>query len=286
VGAVNTIAELVAQANAGEILELEGLTYEGADVDVWPEGLILRDGTFTGQTQVFDARGGGFDSCSFTGAPGVKQQGLLRMRGGIGWAVTGCGFSGGIQAGQLSISLNDRLPMPVSIPRNWVVSGCDFRPPVGQWGTYPATTHVYVLSDPTYSQNGVIDGCYFWGHPFGPNVKVGGTGNNPRTEGARGVEIRNCTFNGVPGRDGRANTMLVEGAKSEATVIDSKIQSPGWLPYLQAVDGARLRMQNVTLPQGVTEMSSWYFLYFWTQSKKVTVAPGVKPPTVGGISWA
>jgi hypothetical protein len=282
---MTTIAEVVAVASPNEIVDLKGATVEGADVDRWPDNLVIANGIIRGQTQVFNAQGGGFRDCAFAGAPGVKQQGLLRMRGGIGWSVTGCSFDGGIQAGQLSISLNDRLTLPQSVPTDWRVDNCRFAAPDGQWGTYPATTHIYVLSDPTYSQNGVIDGCYFSGHPYGPNVKVGGTGNNPRTEGARGVTISNCTFNGVSGRDGRGNTMLVEGAKSEATVIDSTIQSPGWLPYLQAVDGARLRMQNVTLPQGVTEMSSWYFLYFWTSSKKVTVAPGVKPPTVGGISW-
>lgn len=248
-------------------------------------GTLVEGATIRGTTMLVDAQDVSFVDCEFVGDD-TPNKGILVFLGGRGCSVVNSRFRGGVQAGQLSIGLNPRVSGAAAIPYDWTVTGCEFDAPDGQWGTYPQSHHIYALSDPTYPQNGRIVDCTFAGHPYGSCVKIGGTGNNPHFEGSRGITVAGCILNGVQGGDGRANTLLVEGERSEAVVADCDFTATNAMPYLQAVDGARLRVTGADLPQGIIEYSSWYWLRIFKQSKKAVAAPGSKPPNIGGISWA
>lgn len=282
---MRTIAEVVAQAAPNEVLHLAGETVQGSNVDVWPDGVIVVGGNLVGQTQVFDAHGGGFVECSFTDTSGQKLQGLLRMLGGTGWTVSGCRFVGGVVASQLDVGLNSRVAR--GCPTFWRVNGCTFEPLSGQWGTYPQGHNVYVLTDPDVDMGAMIDDCTLSGSAYGAAIKMGGTGFQPRSEGTRGVVVADCRINGVVDAAGRCLAVLTNGTKTDVTVRDCVIENiNGIAPWCQAMDGARLRMERTRLPLGVVENATWYVLWVWKTEKKVTVKPGIKPPTVGGITWA
>lgn len=245
-------------------------------------GTIIRDSIIHGSTMLVGCQDVTFENCEFVGSP-TGDKAVMCFLGGRGFKVLDSLFRDGVQRGQLSIGLNSRVTGAARNPYDWLIQGCEFQPPEGQWGNYPQTHHIYCLADPNYSQNGRIVDCDFSGHPFGYNVKIGGTGKDPIGEGAKGITLENCRLHGVMA-GGRAATILLEGASTDAAVIGCTVDGDA-VPYIQAVDGARLRMSGTVLPKGVVEYSSWKVLYFFSQSAKKTVPVGVKPANIGGISW-
>ena len=280
-----TSAQLFASLNTpGQTVDLKGETVTGSDVDFTSPGVTVENAVFVGQTQMFNADHVQFKNCTFTAGTSTTDHGLLRMLGGTGWIVTGCRFVGGVVASQLGVGLNSRVK--ASVPMNWVIEDCTFEPNDGQWGQYPQTHHIYVLTDPGTNMNGIIDRCVLHGSPFGAGLKLGGTGNQPHSEGTKGVLVTDCHINGKLDVAGRCLTVLTQGEKTDVTVRHCTLTgTDGVIPFVQGMDGARCRFEQMDLPQGVTEHATWFVAYFFKQEKKVTVPPGQKPPNIGKLSW-
>ena len=90
-------------------------------------------------------------------------------------------------------------------------------------------------------------------------MKLGGTGYSPHIEGVRGVTVTNCVFDGAPDDAGRCLAVLTQGQRTDVILDGCTLtSSQGAVPWVQAMDGARVRMQNTELPLGVVEYATWW----------------------------
>lgn len=284
-------ADLFATLAIGESVDLQGETIAGADVDNPPDGVTITNGVFLDQTQIYSGKRMTFQNCKFVGGNervGLDH-GLLRMLGGDSWMVSACEFDGGVVDSQLGVGLNLR-ETGAGYPKNWTISDCVFNTLNGQWGDYPMGHQCYVLADPSVNINGRIENCIFSGSPYGAPLKLGGTGNQPHTEGTRGVIVDGCSITGRLDTAGRILTVLTQGEKTDVTVKNCTLlvdpEDGNVQPWVQAMDGARLRMESTILPFGVKENATYFQLYFIKKSVSASSKPGAKPPSCGKITWA
>jgi hypothetical protein len=285
-----TAAELFATLQRGSSIDLQGEMIAANDVADVPAGVTVQNGTFLGEMHLYDANRLTFEGCTFVGDPTTELKSICKFLGGDGWLVDNCVFRGGIVASQLGIGLNTRLPgRRASVPQNWTVGNCTFLPLDGQWGEYPQAHSIYCLTSPQVPMNAHIDNSTFTGTPFGAPLKLGGTGYSPHIEGVRGVTVTNCVFDGAPDGAGRCLAVLTQGQRTDVMLSGCTLTSTqGAVPWVQAMDGARLRMENTELPLGVVEYATWWRLViFFPTDEKIRVEPGRKPRDIlGHISWA
>jgi hypothetical protein len=269
---VRTAADLFASLSPGSDVDLDGETIVGSDVDTLPSDVTVRHGRFTGETTLYDAHAVVLSECSFDGGH-TNGHRLLGMLGGTAWQVVGCTFTGGIVASQLGVGLSRGRGVD-AVPFSWAVERCTFAPLAGQWGTYPQGHNVYVLTSPRWEMGGVIDLCTMSGSPFGAALKLGGTGNQPRTEGIRGVVCSSCDITGVLDGAGRALAVLTQGARTEVELRQCTLRATDAArPTVQAMDGAMCRLLDPILPDGVITHATWYrVLGLWRRETTTAVA--------------
>lgn len=258
------------------------------DVDEVATDVTVRNGTFAGgEMHLYDADGLTFDNCTFVGEPTRELNTVCKFLGGRGWRVLNCRFRGGVVKSQLGMGLNSRVLGDRQVPTRWLVSDCVFEPLDGQWGEYPQGHNVYCLTDPKVDMQARIDHCTIVGSRFGAALKLGGTGNDPRFEGVRGVLVTNCVITGVLDDAGRALAVLTQGNRTRVMLRDcTLICDTGTTPWVQAMDDAKIRMENTQLPDGVTSWTTWFRLVWFNPDEKVVTPPGEEPPRrVGGIVW-
>jgi len=289
VAGTRTAAELFGSLRPGSSVDLHGEMIEGTDVDSVPAGVTVQNGTFLGQMQLYDADRVTLEGCTFIGDPTTELKTICKFLGGDGWQVLDSTFRGGVVASQLGMGLNTRAKGRQTVPTNWLVDSCTFLPLDGQWGEYPQGHAIYCLTSPRVRMNARIEHCSFSGSPFGAPLKLGGTGNDPHREGVKGVVVTDCVIGGVPDDAGRCLAVLTQGQRTNVALSGCTLTAPeGAIPWVQAMDGALVSLENTELPQGVVEYATWWRGGFIFQTeKKITVAPGEQPPDIPHhIEWS
>ena len=93
--ATRTAAEFFATLRPGSSVDLGGEVIVGNDVDTVPPGVTVQNGTFLGETHLFDANRLTFQHCTFIGDPTTERKTICKFLGGDGWLVDDCVFRGG-----------------------------------------------------------------------------------------------------------------------------------------------------------------------------------------------
>jgi hypothetical protein len=277
-------SELFATLEPGSEVDLKGASITSDDVDVVPANVTITSGTFIGEMNLYDAKGLIFSNCTFEGGNGELHS-LVKFLGGEKFIVSDCTFQGGVVMSQLGIGLNSRVHRSRQCPMGWAVQGCVFEPLDGQAGEYPQGHQMYCLTTPRIDMGATIEDCVLMGSPYGAPLKLGGTGNYWRSEGVKGITVERCDITGMIDEAGRILCVLTQGARTDVELIDCTLRGIGGRPWVQANDGARCRMANISLPNGVTNSATWYLGPFGLiQRTERDAIAGSK--LRGGIVWS
>lgn len=283
------LRQILSRASTGEILDLHDETFDlsGSVVDHRPEvaGVQLKNFcVLNGVLRLRGARGWALTD-------GLFDRGNLGLLGGDSWGLRGVDFSGGSSMAQLQIAWDDLFGVKSS-PKNWRVEYCTFD---GQSleGPAPGTTevqnhNVYVHSDIDQYMSGLFSNCTFSRAPYGSNLKLGGT--STFSGFTKGVLVKECLFYQA---EGKGVNILLPGY-SQANVFQDCSQMMGNNPltvlHTNGPAIAKFVRCKFTGRQVVNvEYARRTFLWWsWMQwvgyaAQQFDVAPVGK--NVEGISW-
>jgi hypothetical protein len=267
---MTTASELFAMLTAGQTVDLNGTTFQGDTVTNPPPDVTIRNAEFTGDLAILGAQRLALIACTFHPS--------CRLLGGHGWSLVGCSFHGGAVMAQLNVGLDWNERGPHACPTAWTVSDCRFEPLDGQGGQYPQGHQVYVLTTPNVTMGGRIERCWFSGSPYGATIKIGGTGNDWRREGVRGVTVADCDVAGIVSDAGEVVAVLTQGARTrDVTVTGCTLRGDqGVPPTVASIDGSRVDLADLRTPDGLALLARWYVWLFglWQrESGTATVGP-------------